>query len=467
MPSFDNPELAIYPISDSHFETAPSPFSHPGAFRGSTVSRRMSAFVMIGVMMMVGCKDSISPTSTASSKAAPEVLVASTDSWPGVYDPFTVLSLYIDMDDQDWDIIRRDLTNEIEVPAMFHAEGEEPIAVTVRRKSSRALPSESNPIKIGMKVKTVSGNWHGVTTLSLENGGDGGPVEEGMAWQLHELASIDGFYGADYHPALAAWVKVHLNGDYIGVYTNAEQRNKQFMRNRFEDGTSGKWFYEIDGATTWELESGDPHSPTWNALCFAPFNQSEVKGRMAIGKCPQPSDAEFETLLNQYIDMQAMLTQGAVDAFLDNNDALFSHGKNYSFIDFDFVDNAPGPKRRYYPWDLDAVFRSKTGSIYGTFSGKNKITQQPFEVAILNHPTYRQQYNAIMMALTDPTGPLGEANLHAFLDAAKAVVQPALDADPYVGEFRTGEFDRLKSWISARIPSVRAQVVANQPDPRQ
>lgn len=412
---------------------------------------------------MAGCKDTVAPLSWLTPPVVRDIVA--TDTWPGVFDPFTVFSLYIEMDDNDWDTIRRDQTNSIEVPAQFYADGETPIAVTVRRKSSRALPSESNPVKIGMKVKTVSGNWHGVTTLSLENGGDGGPVEEGMAWQLHELASIDGFYGAGYHPALASWVKVYLNGDYIGVYVHAEQRNKQFLRNRY-GSTAGKWFYEIDGATTWALEAGDPHSPTWDALCFAPFNQSIINGRKATGACPQPPDDQFASLLNQYIDMQAMLTQGAVDAFIDNNDALFSHGKNYSFVDFDFVDGLPGPKRQYFPWDLDAVFRSKTGSIYGTFSGKDKMTQHPFETAILNHPAFRAQYNAIILALTDPTGPLAEAKLHAFMDAAKAVVQPALDTDPYVGEFRSGEFERLKSWVSARIPNVRAQAIANTPPPR-
>jgi hypothetical protein len=176
-----------------------------------------------------------------------------------------------------------------------------------------------------------------------------------------------------------------------------------------------------------------------------------------------PSDAQLEVLLNQYIEMQAMLTQGAIDAFLDNNDALFSHSKNYSFVDF-----ADGSKRRYFPWDLDAIFRSNTSSIYGTVSAKNTLVQHPFELTILNHPTFRQQYNSIMLALTDPAGPLSETALYAFIDAAQAAVQPALDADPFLlDEWRTGEWVRLKSWISARIPNVRAQVTANNaPAPR-
>lgn len=424
-------------------------------------SIRSSALVAVGAVLLAGCENTVEPPSSLDAPVRPDVVATSTDSWPGVFDPFTVLSLHIEMNDSDWDTIRRDDTNTIEVPAQFHAEGEAPIAVTVRRKSSRALPSESNPIKIGMKVKTVSGNWHGVTTLSLENGADSGPVAEGVAWNLHELASVDGFYGAAYHPALASWVRVYLNGDYIGLYVNAEQRNKQFLRNRFGT-TAGKWLYEVDEANIWELEAGDPHSPTWNALCFAPFNQTIYSGKKATGGCPMPSDAQLEILLNQYIEMQAMLTQGAIDALMDNNDALFSHSKNYSFVDF-----ADRSKRRYFPWDLDAIFRSTTAGIYGSLSSRNRLTQHPFELTIFNHPAFRQQYNAILLALTDPAGPLAEAKLHSFLDDVQAAVQPALEEDPYlVAEFRSIEFARLKTWISARIPNVRAQVDANKPAPR-
>lgn len=419
---------------------------------------RKAAHLGIGLLLLNACENATEPVRPVVPPLR-AVIPASTDTWPGVFDPFTVLSLYLEMDNSDWDTIRRDLTNTIEVPAQFHAAGETPIAVTVRRKSSRALPSESNPIKVGLKVKTVSGRWHGVTTLSLENGADVGPVAEGMAWNLHELASVEGFYGADYHAALASWVRVYLNGEYIGVYVNVEQRNKQFLRNRF-DTTDGIWLYEVDDIGGWALDAGDPHSPTFTALCFSPFQSGGRKG--GGGSCPQPSDAQLEIILNQYIDMRVMLVEGAVDAFTDNIDALFSHGKNFKFVDF-----AVSTERRlHYPWDLDAVFRKVDGNIYGAASGR-KFTQSPYQSVILNHPAFRQQYNEIMLALVDPGGPLGESKLHAFIDGVQAAVQPALDEDPYVGGFGSGQFASLKSWISRRIPAVQAQAQANLPAPRQ
>ncbi len=127
--------------------------------------------------------------------AAPGALA---QAWPDVFNPFQILSLNLQLDQQDWDTIRHDLTNEIEVPAMFWADGETPILVSVRRKSSRALPSEANPIKVGLKIdvnELVDGQkWRSLTKVSLENGADSGVVRRGLPgicidWQAARMGT--------------------------------------------------------------------------------------------------------------------------------------------------------------------------------------------------------------------------------------------------------------------------------------
>src|SRR5688572_7937782 len=160
---------------------------------------------------------------------------ATAQNWPDVFDPYTLRTFHLELDPADWDTIRFDTTNEIEVPAQFRADGESPILVSVRRKSSRALPSEANPIKVGLKIdinEFVDGQqWRGLVKLSLENAGDVPVLHEGMAWQLHQLAAQAGFYGPEAYPALANWVRVTINGEYIGLYSNVEQRDTQYLRN--------------------------------------------------------------------------------------------------------------------------------------------------------------------------------------------------------------------------------------------
>ncbi|HET6469400.1 MAG TPA: CotH kinase family protein [Geminicoccaceae bacterium] len=391
--------------------------------------------------------------------------LAAAEGWPEVFDPLAPpRALHLELEPADWDTIRYDLGNSIEVPAWLAADDETPILVTVRRKSSRALPSEADPVKIGLKIDIndlVKGQeWHGLVKLSLENGGDVHPVHEGLAWNLHELASVDGFYGADYHPALANWVRLDVNGAHVGLYTSVEQRDKRFLENRGLYLKDRTWFYEIDDVNGYAFEVGDlPHSPAFAALCYRPF--SAASGKSKAGSCPTPDDATLATELSELISMPAMLTQGAIDAFTDNPDALFSKGKNFFYADF-ATDR--GLRRHYYPWDLDAVFRSTSAGIYGQVDRRGKVAQTDYERVILGHPDFRAEYNDILLGLLDETdGPLSETRLHAFLDDLEAVLSDAIQDDPYIAEDPAQTFAALRDWISARIAHVRAQVAANGP----
>jgi hypothetical protein len=431
----------------------------------------------------------ITPRRSCHAAATVAILLACTafvttaraqTSWTAVFNPLQVLTLNLQMEPADWDTIRKDTSNEIEVPAYFWADGDaSQLLVSVRRKSSRALPSEGNPMKVSYKVdmnEFVSGQtWRSLAKLSLENGADTDPISEGFAWNLHEMATGDGFYPTNHHAGLAAWVRLVINGQYVGVYINVEERDSQFLRNRAlprgnENGVRRSWLYEVDdlGAGAFELEDGSlPHGPTWNALCYSPFQI----GTKQNPTCPDPSDAALELQLNELIDMPIMLTQGAVDAFSSNRDALFTHGKNFRHIDFntDLLSNA-GRKRIYLAWDLDGAITDISANIYAQKNRKG-FSQTPYQSIILNHPAFRAQYNAIMIGLLAPgTGPLSEAALHQFLNSIEPVVTAALVEDPYAGfgsaQAAADLFGGLRSWVTQRVAVVQAQVQANRPPPR-
>ncbi len=102
--------------------------------------------------------------------------------WPAVFDPLQLLTLNLTIDPTDWDTIRSDLTFLIEVPALFWQDGDQPISVLVRRKSSDALPSEADPQKVALKIDIndlVPGQkWHQLTKVSLESGDQVGLIDE-------------------------------------------------------------------------------------------------------------------------------------------------------------------------------------------------------------------------------------------------------------------------------------------------
>ncbi|MHC4442009.1 MAG: CotH kinase family protein [Planctomycetota bacterium] len=396
-------------------------------------------------------------------------------SWPGIFDPTQLLTLNLTMNPADWDTIRFDLTFDIDVSAQFWADGESPITVAVRRKSCTALPDEIDPFKISLKIdinKIVSGQeWHGLKKLSLENGDDVDVVAEGLACNLHGMASGPEGYNYAVPSYYANWVVLNVNGVSRGVYINQEQHDKTFMqhRNLYIHGES--WLYQTLGQGNFEAQVADdsnPRSPRLDVLCYTPFAITDVLSPLYVAPpCAQPDPATLVTQLNQEINMQAMLTMAAVDVFVANPDGLFTHYNNAFFYD---ADNPTLPdKRMYFAWDQDSVLGNTSMDIYERSGGATE-----WETLILANPTFRPQYNQIMRNLLDSVdGLLSETNIHAFLDTIEPVLHDALAADPY-NQFDpvdppldpvTERFSAIRAWVTDRIANVLYQVDFDEPVP--
>lgn len=395
---------------------------------------------------------------------------AQAQGWPDVFDPNQLLTLNIKMvNPANWDTIRYDLTFDIEVPAWFWADGEEADkkCVSVRRKSCDAIPNETNPCKISLKIdinEYVSGQeWHGLNKLSLENGDDQDVLAEGIAANIHRMACVREGYGYDaWH---ASWVKLYVNGVYRGVYINAEQYDKRFLQNRGLYVWHRTWLYRYSGFENFELDVGDdlnPKSPTVDALCYKPFVIKFPASQLypTGGCCPTPDDVTLVNDLNDLINMQGMLTYAAVNALISNPDELFSHGGHNTYF-LDFGDGS-GRKRMYFPWDVDAALSNVNSNIYERKPGQPTVYQD----IILGNPLFRCRYNRIMRNLLN--GPLSEANIHSFINSVQnQALIDALEADPW-SKMEGGvanRFQTIRDWFSARIANVLAQVAHDEPSP--
>ena len=413
---------------------------------------------------------------------------AAVPDWPDLYDPFTMLDLHVELDETDYNAILADLTYDIEVPAFFWAGDEDPILVSIRRKSATAFPDNGSPQKVSFKIDIneyhdedefgndicVPGSpagavcvnkWHSVKKLSLENGDDENVLAEGFAWYLQRLAST----AMDYTSGYAAWVTltVHTGGQTIenGVYVNVAQRDKQFLKNHdlWEPADVETWLVKYSGIYSPDFKEapedlqGNPiESPTMQLLNFKPFQDCPRKRNSCDD---QPNDTDFATILNAEINMESMLTQGAMGAYINGSDDMMAHAKNFYIVDY-----ASSFKREYIPWDLDSTMGGDGGgiSIYNRTKGNRGSL---YEKLVIGNPTFRGQYNEIMLALLD--GILDKDDLVADLDAICSVICSAVDADPHnaLGGSATGEIDRLKSYVLNRDADIRAQLPPPPPPP--
>jgi len=401
--------------------------------------------------------------------------------WPDLYDPFTLLNLNVEtVNPEDFDLIRNDTTYEIEVPAWFWAEDEEPILVSIRRKSASALPNELDPNKkvsfkidineyqdedetgadICVDVQVPNGvcrsQWKAVKKLSLENGDDQDVVQEGFAWYLHRLAAQSGL---NYHSGLAAWVDLTINGEYQGVYVNVEPRDKQFLKNRgLWAGSDDTWLYKMSDVDSPEIKEAPEDefeipfsSPASTQYCYKPF--------VVSGACPTPDD--FKAQLEAGINMEGMLTFGAVSAFHYSPDDLFAKGKNFYYLDY-AAGLAP---REYIQWDLDSAFGSldPNRSMYAQGRGRFNVYEKA--LVLETSSPFRAEYDAIVSALVQgPEAVFDPESLLVDLQDFEFMLNVSLAADPN-SKNAISSFDSLAQYVPLRVASMQDQLPEGPPPP--
>ena len=86
------------------------------------------------------------------------------EAWPTIFDPFRVLTVNIQIDAQKWEAIKRDQNYydpvlNIREPCLLWVDGPtapnslaSAITVEIRRKSDPALPDETTPQKVSLKI---------------------------------------------------------------------------------------------------------------------------------------------------------------------------------------------------------------------------------------------------------------------------------------------------------------------------
>ncbi len=345
-----------------------------------------------------------------------------------VEDPLQILDFEIRMDPVDWDLVRRDSDFEdedegaIERPATFRCGDEAELAVRVRRKRFAALPSEQDPVKVSLKIDFDDGpdeaEWHGRRKLSLENGVGGTLISECLAWLLMAQAGVI--------TSQASWVRLHVNGKLVGVYTCVEQIDKSFLRRRVGDDEG--FLYKNESRRTREGEI----DPFVAKLCYTPFFA-------AADRCPVPRGYKG---LEDLVDLHQLLGVAAVNAFTSNWDSLFGTRNNYWWY------NSERP-RRYFPWDIDLSMSPRSAADpvldpHDLSPGGSSFKE------LHDEPRLRALFDRILRRLIDD--PFRPESIGLLLDEVAEKVIPAIGADPLSGLQGSvhDELARLRSWIRTR-----------------
>jgi hypothetical protein len=363
----------------------------------------------------------------------PDSELETTAGCAGIFNPDQVLAFSLELDPGDWATVQADTTNSIYVPAQMTCNGGDLVTVAVRKKRSDGAP------KVGLKVdinRIVDGqSFSTLKKMSWENGiGEGstdGSIEalasEVLAWRLMHLS-----------PAItgrAAFMTLEVNGEDLGVYANVEQVDKRFLR--FRVGNDSGWLYKISGSDKDGYKTNETvPNPYEEAFCF--WNKNG---------CPMPSAAELATSLPQILDIEQVLTVGAVNALIANTDAPILKANNYIHYDYD------GGVRLYFPWDLDTAMRDGYDVFTGTVPGG--VTY--FVDALFSN--WESDYARLLEEML--AGPLTLEAIEAEIDRIETVAGAAFAAEPFLSGSAAGAASALRSYWQSRHPEVVASVEAH------
>lgn len=359
--------------------------------------------------------------------------LSTADGCPGVFNPDQILDLHLTMSAGDWSALKADATNSVYYPAQLHCNDDPPLGFDVGVRRKRSGGADKPGLKIDFNELTPGADFQSLKKLSLENGISEGSSEAEMKDVIAEYLAWRVMYVSGTKAGRAAFARVHVNGDLIGVYVNVEQVDKRFLRSRLGDDSG--WLYKKSGSLGDGYKTNETVPNPYEAdLCFWDNNP-----------CAAPSAAELETYLPAELDIEQMLRFGGINALLANSDSPLGKTNNYYFYDY-----AGGP-RVYFPWDLDTTMKD-TPAIFGA-PGDTVYTD-----VLFTH--WEDDYDRLLTEMLD--GPLAAAVIAAEIDRIDAVAVATLDADPVIGgDVAAAAVDDLRSWWTARHAQVSAELDAH------
>ncbi len=367
--------------------------------------------------------------------------------------------------------------------AEFRCGDEEPnIAIEFRRKRDRSETRQKLPIKLDFNRSVQGQRWPqtsgdlGFRKLTLNSGqsddagrtGAGRPPNPGtlsalltehFAWRLMREVLPEASRVA------YARLTIHFSDtgaqQYQGLYVLIEDIDRTAVRARFATD-EGLLVKTTDLACVDEVVFDD-----------GPPNEAGERFSSWLATDPKSFPDSWYERTNEAMHLDALLRQEALRELLANTaDTVLGNRNNYFALDL------RGERRIYLPWDVDDMFRpfpqvrAPATPLVRNCTGGAGCRLNTLGLNVRDNAQIRPRYLQAMCQLTQ--GVASESKLLAEWEALDALVRPivateiepvwaASGRDPLDASIEgtyASEFERMKTWIPARIQAVRALIEA-------
>lgn len=362
------------------------------------------------------------------------------------------------------------LPERIYVPGTFRWRDVRLENVGVRYKgNSSSRPSQRHKRSFLIKVNEFKKGirFLGLRRVALDNG-----VQFGSLFSEPVVTDILRELGV---PASRFnYVKLFLNGKYIGVYGNVERIDESFIESRFS-GKEGPLFkVQTLGPGVTLSHVGDDAEQYKKG--FEAKTEAGDKGYdkliALIRAIEHSSKSKDATALNDQLMLDEFLKTTAVMLFAGCFDQLTGWNPHNYYL----YQNPKSEKWSYIPWDLDVGFADRAFGQIPVIDGWHAAwpvpggPPKPILEAIVSNPKLLKKYRSIADTILEKH--FKPEPLHQKFDSLHALIKKDLANDPFPARRITNPHDRgyedivsqLKQFATKRYQLARQQL--DQPGPR-
>ncbi|QDT41724.1 CotH protein [Gimesia alba] len=271
-----------------------------------------------------------------------------------LYTPFVLRTIFINFENKDWEAELEDFHGtDVEVPATLIVDRKEypGCGIHFRGMSSYMMvpAGYKRSLNVSLDFTNEEQRLLGAKTLNLLNcNGDDSLLSTVLYSHI----------ARKHMPAPKAnLVRVVINGENWGIFTNVQQFNKDFLKENYPSAKGTRW-----------KVSGSPRggggldyrgeSPELYGYPYEMKNGDEKSLKKLIEFCRilnQTPASELESALTDKVDMNELLWFLALDNALCNSDGYWIRASDYSI----FLDKQD--RFHFFPHDMNEAFRFVRG----------------------------------------------------------------------------------------------------------
>lgn len=380
---------------------------------------------------------------------------ASPDATPDpLFDPDHVMEVAIELDVDDWDTLRNEHRNILDLLAGDCMAGpiESPYSYVEASVSIDGEPFEA----IGVRKKGLLGSDN-VDKPSLKLNMDW--VEDGVAYLGHDMLTFNNAnqdpsyldqclgYGLFADAGLPAsrcnFAHITVNGADLGLYVQVESIRRPYWEHHV--GDDGGNHYE---GTLSDFREG--WTDTFDAKDGNSDDRSDLQGMVDALAAP---DDELLDALGAVLDLDALYSYWAMEVLTGHWDGYASATNN-----FHVYSNPSTGKFLFVPWGIDALFDAQQP--FGATVPESAVARSAVPRRLYEVDAGRAAYHARLAELMDTVWD-AEA-IGAEIDRMVALVTPYLQVDEQE-TFEAG-VATIRAYVPEREARIRAELEAGAPD---